>query len=408
MSVNDESIARREVDDDTNGISERKEPYQNLSEVDTTSVREDTADHTKSGEVNKPKQLTPEVILTDIDESIGTKLSPPSTPKSFHNSSTTPIGTPSNYEEFPVFSDSDNAEVASIDKTKRRRNIKKTPRRRSNKSDNTMASGYTSIPDTGKIFRNLLILEESLREQCIQQRALRRKYLWFLFVQFSLIFWVSNKLMQSTGTWRVTLQLTLLALVMTLFLYYLSGEYQKTIVLPRKFLSTTNKGLRQLNFRLVKIVIPYNDYFTDLIREIMLLILIMLTNQFHKMSPSSVNNKNSKIEVFLISCLSQCQPRIGVTDVKLVLNTRVFNMDIREGWELYRSEFWINEGVRRRQGMLAFINQTPSTQPQDSLQLIKRTPVKKRRDPRKSNPLKFMDSIRDVTSEETISPNKEN
>lgn len=231
---------------------------------------------------------------------------------------------------------------------------------RHNGSEYYMGTGYTLMPATGKIFRNLLILEESLREQVIQQRALRRKYLTFLSILCSLIASISHHLffvdpiLSSTGTVRVVLQFCLLALLVTLMLYHLSGEYQKTIVVPRKFLSSTNKGLRQLNVRLIKIKTPLSDTIIDLIREFLLFIATMCINSLHTVYPSTVNNKNSRLEVFLVSCQLQCQPRIGVTDVKLILNARVFNTDIREGWELYRSEFWIHEGVRRRNNMMLF------------------------------------------------------
>ncbi|ABN66346.2 predicted protein [Scheffersomyces stipitis CBS 6054] len=283
--------------------------------------------------------------------------------------------------------------------TKSKRRI----RRKSNKSDQSershrsslkhsefVGTGYTSMPATGKIFRNLLILEESLREQVIQQRALRRKYLTFLAILCSLIASISHHLfvldasVSSTGTVRVILQFTLLALLVTLMLYHLSGEYQKTIVLPRKFLSSTNKGLRQLNVRLVKIKTPLTDKITDLIREISLSIVTLCVECLHYINPSAQSNRKSKLEVFLVSCQSQCQPRIGVTDVKLVLNARVFNTDIREGWELYRSEFWIHEGVRRRNDMMAFANGEPQ-QPGvlDRSRLLKKD-RKERKDRRKS------------------------
>ncbi|KAF6063526.1 Spo7-like family protein [Candida albicans] len=226
---------------------------------------------------------------------------------------------------------------------------------------------YTSMPTSGKVFRNLLILEENLREQVIQQRAMRRKYLTFLSILCSIIAALSHHLFfldnSSTGTLKVILQFCLLATIVTLMLYHLSGEYQKTIVLPRRFLSSTNQGLRQLNVRLVKIKTPFFDKLTDLIREISLAIVNFNLSVFHKLSPESIQNKNSKIEVFLVTCQSQCQPRIGVTDVKLVLNARVFNTDIREGWEMYRSEFWINEGIRRRNNMLSFISGSPVAKP---------------------------------------------
>jgi len=249
---------------------------------------------------------------------------------------------------------------------------KRKLRRKSKESDKSHRSeffgtGYTSMPTSGKVFRNLLILEENLREQVIQQRAMRRKYLTFLSILCSIIAALSHHLFfldnSSTGTLKVILQFCLLATIVTLMLYHLSGEYQKTIVLPRRFLSLTNQGLRQLNVRLVKIKTPFFDKLTDLIREILLAIVNFNLSVFHKLSPESIQNKNSKIEVFLVTCQSQCQPRIGVTDVKLVLNARVFNTDIREGWEMYRSEFWINEGIRRRNNMLSFISGSPVAKP---------------------------------------------
>ncbi|KAK6204838.1 Spo7-like protein-domain-containing protein [Scheffersomyces amazonensis] len=276
---------------------------------------------------------------------------------------------------------------------------KKRIRRRSNRSEpgsEYVGTGYTSTPATGKIFRNLLILEESLREQVRQQRALRRKYLTFLAVLCSLIASITHHLFiidpskSSVGTTRVILQFTLLALIVTLMLYHLSGEYQKTIVLPRKFLSSTNKGLRQLNVRLVKINTPLTDKIIDLIREMSLFLVSLILNFFHKISSKSIHNKNSKIEVFLVSCQSQCQPRIGVTDVKLVLNARVFNLDVREGWEVYRSEFWVHEGVRRRNQMMSFVtNDGPNESGTNSDDLDKGKLLKKdkkeRRDRRKSS-----------------------
>ncbi|KAL6452212.1 SPO7 Sporulation-specific protein SPO7 [Candida maltosa Xu316] len=267
--------------------------------------------------------------------------------------------------ESSIAPDSDtNTQGKSSTTTKRRL------RRRSKESDKSHRSeffgtGYTSMPTSGKVFRNLLILEESLREQVIQQRAMRRKYLTFLSILCSIIAALSHHLFimdnTSSGTIRVILQFCLLATIITLMLYHLSGEYQKTIVLPRKFLSSTNQGIRQLNVRLVKIKTPFVDKVTDFIREISLSFVNFNLEVFHKLSPNSIQNKNSKIEVFLVTCQSQCQPRIGVTDVKLVLNARVFNTDIREGWEMYRSEFWINEGIRRRNNMIAFITDSPTT-----------------------------------------------
>lgn len=224
------------------------------------------------------------------------------------------------------------------------------------RSEFPLGSGYTQTPTSGKIFRNLLILEESLRQQVMQQRTLRRKYLTFLAALCSLIAGISHHLYvsQDRGPFRVLLQLLLLMLIVTLLLYHLSGEYQKTIVLPRKFLSSTNKGLRQLNVRLVKIKTSYTDSSADLIREFGLFLSSMALKFFHTAFSSMVMNPSSKLETWLVFAQLHCQPRFGLNDVKLVLIPRSFSTDIREGWELYRNEFWVNEGVRRRNAALEF------------------------------------------------------
>lgn len=241
-------------------------------------------------------------------------------------------------------------------KVRRKSRNSEVPSERSHRSEH-LGIGYTLTPATGKIFRNLLILEESLRQQTIQQRKLRRKYLTFLSFLCSLIAAISHHLYfnEHLGTSRVVLQLILLALCVTLLLYHLSGEYQKTIVLPRKFLSSTNKGLRQLNVRLVKIKNTFADSTADLTREFGLFLCTMGLKFVHTAFPWTIQNPNSKLEVWLVSAQLHCQPRFGLNDVKLVLMPRSFSTDIREGWELYRNEFWINEGMRRRKNMMAFV-----------------------------------------------------
>lgn len=240
-------------------------------------------------------------------------------------------------------------------KVRRKSRTSEAASERSHRSE-ALGIGYTQVPAAGKIFRNMLILEESLRQQTIQQRKLRRKYLTFLSFLCSLIAAIAHHLYfnEHLGTSRVLLQLVLLALCVTLLLYHLSGEYQKTIVLPRKFLSSTNKGLRQLNVRLVKIKTTVADSTADLTREFGLFLCTMALKFLHTAFPGTVQNPNSKLEVWLVSGQLQCQPRFGLNDVKLVLMPRSFSTDIREGWEVYRNEFWINEGMRRRKMMMAF------------------------------------------------------
>lgn len=383
------------VKEDRRVDSERQNPSQDfkatLSEPNSFSDVSQEPPKPSFLQASSPMQITPvqsrgrdseEVLFSDSDvgslhlldlqqiKSYNSEPSSPGTPISFDLSSQpdSPRGRrrssrdhspESRYSETPKTLRTKDSDTPKLKKRHRRKSNRSDVSDKSGRSRSEyIGSGYTLTPATGKIFRNLLLLEENLRQQVIQQRAMRRKYLTFLSILCSLIASIAHQLyfveLMPTGTKRVFLQFSLLALLVTLMLYHLSGEYQKTIVLPRRFLSSTNKGLRQFNIRLVKIKIPFTDSIIDFVREMSLFAVNWCLTISHYLNDTMVQNKESRLEVFLVSCQLQCQPRIGITDVKLVLNARIFNTDIREGWELYRSEFWIHEGVRRRAALMAF------------------------------------------------------
>lgn len=350
---NDDSKSGRDI------RSQLKKLARSQSSDEDEVVDEDEINIVNIDKVETRNGITPSRDL-DSEANLKPTFAVDETPKRKRSSTSSRTSSPLRRVVSPSADDTPSKRTSKLRGKIRRRS--KEPSEKSHRSIEKSGTGYTSMPPSGKVFRNMLILEESLREQVIQQRAMRRKYLIFLAILCSIIAGLAHHLfildaaVSSTGTARLILKFLLISTVITLLLYHLSGEYQKTIVLPRKFLSSTNKGLRQLNVRLVKIKTPLADKVTDLIREFSLLVVNFALEVFHRVSPSSIQNKDSKIEIFLVTCQSQCQPRIGVTDVKLLLNARVFNVDIREGWEIYRSEFWINEGVRRRNNLLSFIN----------------------------------------------------
>lgn len=289
----------------------------------------------------------------------------------------------------------------------RSRNVSRD--RRSSKDDLKDKNGDDST--TAQIFKNTLILEESLRQQYIHQQNLRYKYSMFLFVlvliftsstyysAFNSIYVdtesltlaennrsnkesninsmnndfnrihnvgtskthvedglgsmsivpqftttikdiglvnngdtnnladnitknnmmkdeVSSSIGEESGYILINIIYRVISIItgMTLVLFYLSGEYARTISLPRKFLTTTNKGIRQLNVRLVKVKVPFKERFVGYLRLRL-----------------------------------QKSQQGGVDHVRLVLNPRVFSTATREQWELYRNQFWNLEGVRRLQ-----------------------------------------------------------
>ncbi|QLG73224.1 hypothetical protein HG535_0E03080 [Zygotorulaspora mrakii] len=254
------------------------------------------------------------------------------------------------------FSKSSNSPIHSgfNSPTARRLSNNSSQRRRSNSRNSRTSSGRNvkssnDISSSSKIFRNLLILEDDLRKQAHRQKVLKWQFTIFLsclmgvagFAFYELYF--TNESVK--GFYRFILQFTLLFITITVSLFHLSGEYKRTIIIPRRFFTSTNKGIRQFNVKLVKVHSSWNEKFTDFIRftsrKVAHLNIYMLTCVLR------LSQENMCVK-FWRSVTIRSQPRIGAVDVKLMLHPKAFGAEIREGWEIYRDEFWAREGSRRR------------------------------------------------------------
>lgn len=224
----------------------------------------------------------------------------------------------------------------------RRRSNSRTSSGRNVKSSNDISSA-------SKIFRNLLILEDDLRGQAHKQKVLKWQFTIFLsclmgvagFAFYQLYFTGDSV----KGLHRYALQFVLLFIGITVALFHLGGEYRRTIIIPRKFFTSTNKGIRQFNIKLVKVHSTWNEKFTDFVRFTSRNVAHFNISMLKTVCRLSESNT---FVTFWTSVTVRSQPRIGAVDVKLVLNPRSFSAEVREGWEIYRDEFWAREGARRR------------------------------------------------------------
>lgn len=220
------------------------------------------------------------------------------------------------------------------------------------------AAEDSEVSPAAQIYKNLLILEETLRQQSSEQSRLRTKYTMFVVSMLIVLVIASYSLVVSerqvvANYWRLLCEVVCSIDILTLVLYYLSGEYTRTIARPRRFLTYANKGVRRFNIRLVKVHVKSVDRFVDMIKACIYYPTIGLKWQCRKIlqvAPSlgfveKLNNWLVEFEVKLQTSSS----RNGVEGVKLVLNPRVFSTGTREQWELYRNEFWNKETIRRRQ-----------------------------------------------------------
>ncbi|BAO38805.1 sporulation-specific protein SPO7 [Kluyveromyces marxianus] len=220
-------------------------------------------------------------------------------------------------------------------------------RRRSSSRASSKNLKSSEISPISMIFRNLLILEDDLRNQSREQRMLKWQFTLFLaglagIAAFSFyeLYFTSERV---TGLYRVGLQFLLIFISVTIVLFHLSGEYKRTMVIPRRFLVNANKGMRQFNMKLVKVKSTWIQKYADTVR-----LVVRRVAKWNMKLLIMMGASNTSIYAFWSSLSIRCLPRLGAVDVKLVLNAKAFSAEIREGWEIYRDEFWKRETVRRR------------------------------------------------------------
>jgi hypothetical protein len=161
--------------------------------------------------------------------------------------------------------------------------------------------------------------------------------------------------------------------VFTGVLFYATGLYDKTIVEPRRFVFMANRGLRPYNVKLVKVPLSYREWISWWWG--------WYTFRAPRHPPSSAaarrrlssNNRRPTPPVpshshapSLASGLTK-RPSLAIPHqddeddeeeveeylpggihLKLVILPKGFSPDFREGWELYRTEYWEKENEVRQ------------------------------------------------------------
>jgi len=110
-------------------------------------------------------------------------------------------------------------------------------------------------------------------------------------------------------------RLSLLGGLFTLVLYYVSSLFHRTLIYPKKYLSHTNKSLRQFNLKLV---------------------------------PNPVSTPLRHLPI--LRWIFRPKHALGEGGVKVVLNQRGgIEGEFIEGWEMFREDFWEDEERLRRE-----------------------------------------------------------
>lgn len=120
-----------------------------------------------------------------------------------------------------------------------------------------------------QIYLNLLILEASLRSQYLKLRARRRQHTFFLFVLTIWIAWFFYALFlrpreDGSGVggsvyWVVEMaeKVALMGGVVTVILMWGTGQWDRGVKWPRRWVGVANRGLRNINAKIVVIKGPW-------------------------------------------------------------------------------------------------------------------------------------------------------
>jgi len=168
-----------------------------------------------------------------------------------------------------------------------------------------------AAPDT--VYTELIIVEHALRSQYIELQRSRRRGLVFFGSVLAAAAFLTYHVWYNASVYkmiRLVEQLLMIALYITAGLFILTGMFTKVFSVAPRFLVDTNKGLKTLNFRMVKTQTTLKE---RLIR--------LFANPVFTDDPAG--------------------------PIKLVLSPREFSSKYIEDWEVFRDEYWDRQRRRR-------------------------------------------------------------
>jgi len=223
-----------------------------------------------------------------------------------------------------------------------------------------------------QIYLNLLILEASLRSQYLTLRARRRQNTfvltllsaWLIFF-FHLIFLrprEDGKGLGGSQYWLVDMsqKVCFITGVVTALLFWATGQWERGVRWPRRWVGVANRGLRGVN---AKIVVIRGPWYRELFEWLLFLRPFSGGLWGGEQGGSSYHFINVSQEKSHSLDGGGGRPRHRIVEdgkeyaeediasggdyIKLLLLPKPFTPDFRQNWETYRAEYWEKENERR-------------------------------------------------------------
>ncbi|KKK19266.1 hypothetical protein P175DRAFT_0437480 [Aspergillus ochraceoroseus IBT 24754] len=232
----------------------------------------------------------------------------------------------------------------------------------------TTTDPLSTLPSSPpQIYLNLLILESSLRAQYLALRERRRQNTFFLLLLTSWIAYFSYALflrpredgrgVGGSVYWVVEMweRVALLGGVVTALLVWGTGQWERGIRWPRRWLAVANRGLRTMN---TKIVVIRGPWWQELLSYLSFLFPFTLpfspsaVGDFHYIERPASERRGSRSfqpyhNVDPESGLVEEDLSPGGDHIRLLLLPKLFSPEFRGNWDDYRTEFWDKENERR-------------------------------------------------------------
>ncbi|KAJ5996238.1 hypothetical protein N7499_007447 [Penicillium canescens] len=222
-----------------------------------------------------------------------------------------------------------------------------------------------------QIYLNLLILETSLRAQYLALRERRRQNTFFVLLLAAWIAYFAYALflrpredgrgVGGSVYWVVEMgeKVALLGGVVTALLVWGTGQWERGIRWPRRWLAVANRGLRTMN---TKIIIIRGPFWQEMLSYLSFLFPFSIpffpsptgNYQFVERSPSDKRSARQHYQQYYNggdseSGLVEEDLSPGGDYIRLLLLPKSFSPEFRENWDDYRTDFWEKENERRAQ-----------------------------------------------------------
>ena len=223
-----------------------------------------------------------------------------------------------------------------------------------------------------QIYLNLLILEASLRAQYLALRERRRQNTFFLLLLAAWIAYFVYALflrpredgrgVGGSVYWVVEMgeKVALLGGVVTALLVWGTGQWERGIRWPRRWLAVANRGLRTMN---TKIIVIRGPWWQELLSYASFLFPFSApffpspTGNFHFVERHT-SEKRAGSRQHYQQYYNGADSESGLVEedlspggdyIRLLLLPKSFSPEFRENWDDYRTEFWEKENERRAQ-----------------------------------------------------------